>query len=96
MKKDPLEEALEKVGVHLERKDVTPLTQMIASGLGSIAGHVGGSLMGLGTIGKAVSSLAGAVIGHVAVTYRIHLERPKKQDDEGEVRESTMAVSDRR
>lgn len=83
--KDPLEEALEKVGVRLEKKDVSPITQMIASGVGSIAGHVvGGSLLHLGTIGKAVTSLAGAVVGHVAVTYRVRFEKPKAED-EGEV-----------
>ena len=79
-KKDPLEEALEKVGVHLEKKDVNPVTQMIASGLGGLAGNVGGSMLKLGIIGKGVLALAGAVVGHVAVTYRIHLERPKDQD----------------
>jgi hypothetical protein len=94
-KKDPLEEALEKVGVHLEKKDVNPVTQMIASGLGGLAGNIGGSMLKLGFIGKGILGLAGAVIGHVAVTYRIHLERPK---DEGEMAapESPMPYSDRR
>jgi hypothetical protein len=80
MRKDPLEEALEKVGVRLEKKDVSPLTQMIAGGLGGIAGSVGGSLLGLGTIGKAIASLAGAVTGHVAVTYRVRLEKRGSTD----------------
>jgi hypothetical protein len=93
--KDPLEEALEKIGVHLERKDVNPVTQMIASGVGSIAGTIAGSLLRFGTIGRAVTSLAGAVIGHVAVTYRISIEKPKA-DGEVSTPPSPMAVSDRR
>jgi hypothetical protein len=99
VKKDPLEEALAKIGVHLEKKDVNPVTQMIAGGVGGIAGSVlGGSVFNLGAIGKAVASLAGAVIGHVAVTYRIHLEKPAPRSDEpiSEPPESPMSVSDRR
>ena len=99
MKKDPLEAALEKVGVRLEKKDVSPITQMIAGGVGGIAGSVvGGSVLKLGAIGKAVASLAGAVIGHVVVTYRIHLEKPKAQGEEGQIDQpdSPMSVSDRR
>jgi hypothetical protein len=91
--KDPLEEALEKVGIHLEKKpDVSPITQMLSSGLGGIAGSVVGGLAGLGPIGKAVSGLAGAVLGHVFSTYHVRLVPPKS---EGET-ESPMAWSDRR
>ncbi len=94
--KDPLEEVLEKVGVHLEKREVNPITQMIASGLGSIAGGiVGGHFFHLGTVGKAITSLAGAVVGHVAVTYRFHLEKPRA-DGEVDRPESPMTVSDRR
>ncbi len=97
MRKDPLEEALEKIGVKLERKDVNPMTQMIASGVGGIAGQVGGSALNLGTIGKALLGLAGAVAGHVAVTYRIRFESPKAKDDEQiDKPETPMAFSDRR
>jgi len=92
--KDPLEEALEKVGVHLEKKDVNPITQMIAGGLGGIgAGFLGGHFFHLGTIGKAICSLGGAVAGHVLVTYRIRLEPPRRNET---VPESPMTVSDRR
>jgi hypothetical protein len=94
--KDPLEEALEKVGVHLEKRDVSPITQMIASGLGSIAGSVvAGHFFHLGTIGKALASLGGAVAGHLAVTYRVQLEKPRDQG-EADRPESPMVVSDRR
>ncbi|HZU99389.1 MAG TPA: hypothetical protein VFF73_21960 [Planctomycetota bacterium] len=94
--KDPLEEALEKVGVHLEKRDVSPVTQMIAGGLGSIAGSfLGGRFLHLGTIGKALASLGGAVVGHVAVTYRVHFE-PRKYVASPPPPESPMAVSDRR
>jgi outer membrane lipoprotein SlyB len=92
VQKDPLEAALEKIGVRLEKKDVNPLTQMLASGVGGIAGQVVGGALKLGGVGRAVVSLLGAVAGHVAVTYRIHLEKPgTKATDEG-----IAAVSDRR
>jgi hypothetical protein len=103
MRKDPLEEALEKIGVKLERKDVTPVTQMIASGVGGIAGQVAGSAMRLGGIGTAILGLLGAVVGHVAVTYRIQLEKPAAPRTEGQdaghgppATESPMPYSDRR
>lgn len=98
VKKDPLEAALEKVGVRLEkREDVNPLTQMIASGMGGIAGQVvGGSILKLGGVGRAVVSLMGAVAGHVAVTYRIRFEKPKTEEGHVDRPESPMVVSDRR
>lgn len=90
-KADPLEEALKKVGVRLEKKpDVHPVTQMLGSGLGGIAGSIAGGYLGLGVIGRALVSLGGAVAGHVAVTYNVRFGR--ESDD----RDSPMAFSDRR
>ena len=98
MRKDPLEEALEKIGVRLEKKDVSPVTQMLASGVGGIGGQVAGAALNLGTIGKAVLGLVGAVAGHVAVTYRVRFEKPKSAADEEQIDkpETPMAFSDRR
>jgi hypothetical protein len=90
---DPLEDALARVGVRLEKKpDVHPVTQMLASGLGGIVGGELGALAGLGLLGKALSSLAGAVVGHVASSYNVRLVRPADAAAPSE----PMAWSDRR
>ena len=75
-KTDPFEDALARVGLEAEKKDVTPVTQMIASGLGGVAGSVASGAAGFGPVGRAVGSLFGAVAGHIAVTYRIHRKAP--------------------
>jgi hypothetical protein len=91
---DPVEDALHRVGVHLEKKpDVHPVTQMLAGGLGGIAGGQLGAIAGLGVLGRALASLAGAIVGHIAVTYDVRLERPDRDEDG---KDSPMAVSDRR
>jgi hypothetical protein len=72
MQADPVEDGLKALGVSVEkREDLSPTTQMIAIGLGSILGSYGGALMGFGLIGRALVSLAGAAAAQVAVTYRI-------------------------
>lgn len=93
MKKDPIVDALGKAGLELEKKpDVHPVTQMLAGGLGGIAGGHIGAMVGLGELGKALASLAGAVVGHIAATYDVRFadrhdpDRPR----------SPMAWSDRR
>jgi hypothetical protein len=77
-KPDPLEEALEKVGIHLEKKEVSPITQMLAGGVGGILGSVAGGMLGLGWIGKAFTALGGSIVGHVGVSYRFHYQPPRK------------------
>jgi hypothetical protein len=85
MQPDPVDEALKKIGVRLEKKpDVKPVTQMIASGVGGIGGHLLGGFFGLGTVGKMAVSLLGSVAGHVAVTYDVHLEPRKDAGPQGE------------
>jgi hypothetical protein len=92
VKPDPFDDALHMAGVRLERKtNVHSVTQMLAQGLGAIAGGELGGLAGFGSLGRALSALAGAIVGHVAVTYDVKLERPERGDDRG-----PMAVSDRR
>lgn len=71
-KTDPFEDALSRVGLEAEKKDVTPVTQMLASGFGGLAGSLASGAAGFGPIGRAVGSLLGAVAGHIAVSYRIH------------------------
>lgn len=68
---DPINKGLEQVGIKVEPREATAVEQMVASGVGGIAGSVIGSMAGLGWIGRALASLAGAVAGHLVITHRI-------------------------
>ena len=86
----PVEGSCGKMTVQIEKREPSMVVQMLASGLGSI---IGGELAGAlrwSPLGRAFGSLAGALVGHCAVTYRIVLGK------KGESGTSPMAVSDRR
>lgn len=83
---DPIEDGLRRLGVHVERRDATPLQQMVASGLGGIAGSALAAVVGAGWLGKALASLGGSVLGHVVVTHHVTyepLQRPAGPSDAG-------------
>lgn len=77
---DPVEGGLRTLGLHVERREASQLEQMIASGLGGIAGSAVGALLGAGTIGRALASLGGSVLGHILVTHRVTYEPPLRRE----------------
>lgn len=68
---DPISDGLRKVGLEVEPREASAVEQMVASGVGGIAGSALGAMAGLGWIGRSVASLGGAVLGHLVVTHRI-------------------------
>lgn len=72
---DPIHDALGKAGIKLEPREATAVEQMVAGGVGGIAGTALGMAAGWGWIGKALASLGGAIAGHLIVTHRVRFER---------------------
>ena len=72
---DPIRDALGKAGIQLEPREATAVEQMVAGGVGGIAGTALGMAAGWGWIGKALASLGGAIAGHLIVTHRVRFER---------------------
>lgn len=93
MSDDPVEDGLRKLGIHVERREASPLKQMIGSGLGGIAGSAVAAAVGAGWLGKALASLGGSVLGHIVVTHRVTYEPTTRGDGEPE---EPMRWSDRR
>lgn len=89
---DPIEDGLKRIGLHVERREASQLEQMVASGLGGIAGSAFAAVVGAGWLGKALASLGGSVIGHIAVTHRVTYEPLQRP----EAPEGPMRWSDRR
>lgn len=93
---DPLTDGLKKVGVHIEPREATVMQQMLASGVGGIIGSAVGAALGLGLIGRGLTSLGGSIAGHLAVTHRVTYDPPRRFVD-GEPRpEGPAPWSDRR
>lgn len=68
---DPITDGLNKAGIPVEPREASAVEQMVASGVGGIAGSALAAMAGFGWLGKAVASLGGAVLGHVVVTHRL-------------------------
>lgn len=75
---DDLREALERRGVRVERREVGVVPQMVASGLGGIAGSALAHAAGAGWFGRALASLGGSIVGHLAATHRVRMARPRE------------------
>jgi hypothetical protein len=73
---DPVSDAFERAGIHVERREAGPYEQMIASGVGGIVGTALAAAAGSGWIGRALASLGGSIVGHLAITHRVIIERP--------------------
>lgn len=93
MEWEQVQGALRRRGVHVERCDASVTRQILASGLGGIAGQAFAQASRFGPLGVAISALGGSLLGHFAVTHRVHLD-PARDRDPGP--ESPMAYSDRR
>jgi hypothetical protein len=91
--KGPVGDLLHPLGLAVEPREVGPIAQIVASGVGSLIGSVVAAAAGYGMVGRAVASIGGAVLGHVVVTNRI-VREPRVERVEGPA--SPVAVSDRR
>lgn len=96
MSDDPVDEGLRRLGLHVERREASPLEQMVASGLGGIAGSALAAVVGSGWLGKALLSLGGSVVGHMVVTHRVTYEPMARRDVASDAPEGPTRWSDRR
>jgi hypothetical protein len=77
---DPLADALRPLGIEVEKREAGPIEQIVASGLGGIAGNLLGSAAGFGIIGRGLAAMAGSILGHLVVTHRV-VEAPTPEPD---------------
>ena len=89
---DPVADALRPLGIEVERREAGPIEQIVASGVGGIAGNLLGSVAGLGIIGRGLAAIGGSILGHLVVTHRV-VPAPTPAPDGPE---SPMKYSDRR
>lgn len=73
---DPIGEKLNEMGIPIERRDASPIEQIVAGGLGGMAGQLLGNALGCGVIGRSILSICGSIVGHVVITHRV-AERPR-------------------
>jgi hypothetical protein len=77
---DPIGEKLNEMGIPVERRDASPIEQIVAGGLGGMAGQLLGNALGFGVIGRSLFSIGGSIVGHLVVTHRV-AERPRPAAD---------------
>jgi hypothetical protein len=96
---DPITDGLKNLGIKVEPREASPIEQILASGVGGIAGTAIGSMAGASWLGRAVLSLGGSLLGHILVTHRFvpdrpATDRPLTEGEDGE--EGPSRWSDRR
>ena len=92
MSDEPIKDALEDMGVYVERREAGVVPQLLGSAAGSIVGQILAGVVRLGPVGRIVGMLGGAIVGQLAVTHRIRYE-PSRGDSGPE---SPAKHSDRR